>query len=252
MHAMTVRLIVALMTVLAWTSVAGVSAADMEECTQAHLRAQRLHKQWKLKAARAELLVCLRPECPAIARNDCGPWLAEVETEQPTVVVSAIDAAGRETNDVRVAVDGELVGERLDGRPIDLDPGEHVVRCEMSGAPPVERHLFVKVGDKNEAVRIHFELETQRTNGSSDRATHRAGLPVSALVAWGVGAAALGSFTYFGAAGHSRESSLASSCAPRCSQDDRDEVLRDYRIADVSLGVAVVALGVGLWLALAR
>jgi hypothetical protein len=41
-------------------------------------------------------------------------------------------------------------------------------------------------------------------------------------------------------------------CAPRCSHDDRDEVLRDYRIADVSLGVAVVALGVGLWLALAR
>jgi hypothetical protein len=72
------------------------------------------------------------------------------------------------------------------------------------------------------------------------------------LIVTGVGALGVVSFSYFGLSGRRLESNLANSCAPYCSDEQRDQVLRDYQIADVSLGVGAVALGVGAWLLLAR
>jgi hypothetical protein len=63
-----------------------------------------------------------------------------------------------------------------------------------------------------------------------------------------VGAAALGTFAGFAFAGRSRENDLADHCAPTCPASDRDAILRDYRVADVSLAVGALAVGVGAWL----
>ena len=66
----------------------------------------------------------------------------------------------------------------------------------------------------------------------------------------GVAVAGLGSFGYFSLTGKSKQSDLEDSCAPRCSDEDYDNMQRNFVIADVSLGVALIAGGVATWLVL--
>jgi hypothetical protein len=236
----------------------GVARADTaQECVEAHLQSQRLRTEGKLRAARVQLLSCVRPECPALARADCGPWLQDVETLQPTVVVAATDRTGRETGAVRVSVDGELLVAHLDGRPLDVDPGDHLMRFQTEDGGVVEQRVFVNVGEKNRVLRVAFGPRTppvpprappvQQTDPQGPRA-QTTPTPVWGWVATGVGVLGVGSFVYFGLTGRSSESNLSNSCAPRCTEAQRDDVLRDYRIADVSLGVGIVSLAIGAWL----
>jgi hypothetical protein len=64
------------------------------------------------------------------------------------------------------------------------------------------------------------------------------------------GIAVLGgaSFAYFGLRGHSELSDLRASCLGHCAQDDVDRAWSKLVVADVSLGVGVVAAGVAAWL----
>ncbi len=62
--------------------------------------------------------------------------------------------------------------------------------------------------------------------------------------------AALGSFTYFAISGSSEKSDLRARCGSRCSDAEVASLKTRYILADVSLGVGIVALGVAtyLWL----
>jgi hypothetical protein len=220
------------------------------------LRSQRLRKEGKLRAARVELLRCARPECPALARDECGPWLEEVEAQQPSIVVSASDRVGRKTGAVRVLVDGDLLVPYLEGRPLDIDPGEHLVRFELHDGGVVEQRVFVNVGEKNRVLRVEFTSRAPTIAPLSSEPPRHAVMgaarsPVWGWVATGVGVLGIAGFTYFGLTGRSAESDLAHSCAPRCSDEQRQGVLRDYRIADISLVAGIVAIGIGAWLLVA-
>jgi hypothetical protein len=72
--------------------------------------------------------------------------------------------------------------------------------------------------------------------------------PVLAYVLGGVAAFALGSFSYFAIAGKTLEKNRARTCSPSCTDDQVAPVRRDYAIADVSLGVGVIAAGLATWL----
>ncbi len=236
---MTPRL-VAMMMVLA-VLVAGEGATRpahaADACVAAHIDAQRLRKSGKWKSAREKLLACGAQTCPDLLRQDCAGWLAEVERDLPSVIVSARDGGGRDLVDVRVIIDDELVLVRLDGKPIALDPGVHKVRLERSGSPPVEREIVVQSGEKNRAVSATF--------GDGQKPP----MPARRLdtVAWtlgGVGLVALGSFTFFAITGERQYRDLSSSCSPRCNPSDVQSVRTRFVIADVSLGVGLVSLGV--------
>jgi hypothetical protein len=67
----------------------------------------------------------------------------------------------------------------------------------------------------------------------------------------GLGVAALGSFTYFGLSGKGDYRSLRDSCSPACTDGQIGKVHDELLAADVSLGVAVVSLGVAAYLFLA-
>src|SRR5262245_56106628 len=69
-------------------------------CAQAYETAQRLREGHRLREAREQLLVCARPECPALLRRDCAPWLGEVEAVLPSIVVVARTADGQKEHDV--------------------------------------------------------------------------------------------------------------------------------------------------------
>ena len=127
-------------------------AGDADECASAAEEAQPLRKDGKLSQAREKLLVCARPHCPVIVRNDCIRWLAEVESSLPTVVLRAVDENGRDLLDVRVTLDDKMITEKLDGKAVALDPGAHTFRFEAKDREPVVEQVLVRQGEVNRIV----------------------------------------------------------------------------------------------------
>lgn len=217
------------------------AAAD-DACLSSYEKAQRLRLDKKLLAAKSELLVCARAECPQVLRRDCSTWLGEVDAALPSVVVAA-RAGSAEVTDVRVLVDGRALAESLDGSALSLDPGQRLFRFERAGAAAVEQKVLIRAGEKNRRLEVDFGGTTERAEAEPSR------LPVYALL--GVGAVALGSFSYFALESHSKRQDLES-CKGHCAEADVDAVQRDQLIADVSLGVGLVALGVAAYLHFGR
>ncbi|WP_437663463.1 hypothetical protein [Sorangium sp. So ce1182] len=77
-------------------------------------------------------------------------------------------------------------------------------------------------------------------------------VPPLAWVAGGVGVAGLGVFAVVGALSLDAEAELRATCAPRCLGDDVRAIRVQHAVADVGLGVGVVALGAAAWLYLTR
>jgi hypothetical protein len=78
------------------------------------------------------------------------------------------------------------------------------------------------------------------------------GIPTLAIVFGAVGVAALGSFVYFAVDAKSDVDDLEDTCAPGCDQSDVDRASRKALIADISLGVGVVALAAAGWVVFVR
>src|SRR5258708_923596 len=113
-------------------------AGEEEKCAAAAESAQRLRAAKHLLDARRQLVLCAQDKCPIVVLRDCATWLHDVESAIPTLSFRARDARGRDLIAVRVLVDGAVVRERLDGTPIEFDPGEHTLRYETAGRAPVE------------------------------------------------------------------------------------------------------------------
>jgi len=194
---------------LALIGFAGRAWADEKQaCVSAAESAQRQRSSGKLREARASLLMCSRPVCPAIVRADCTGWLADNEASLPTLVLRAEDEHGRELSDVRVELDGELVASRLDGVPIASDAGEHWLAFERSGGPVVRVRIVVETGEKNRVITVKLAEEPppkvpaaapvvqKAPPPEAPRPAARSNAPAWALA--GVAAGAVASFTYFG------------------------------------------------------
>jgi hypothetical protein len=180
-----------------------------------------------------------------------------VQASLPTVVFSAVDAAGKDLVAVKVSADGQVVQDKLDGQAVTLNPGVHQMKYESEGSPPLEDRVVVRAGEKNRLVKVTFGggAPTVPTNvapppapGGEQLPTTGGGVPTSAIILGAVGVVALGSFTFFGIKGKSDASDLRSKCAPNCAQSDVDAVKSKLLIADISLGVGVVAIAAAVYL----
>ncbi len=234
---------------------AGASADETDACLAASDSGQKQRDDGHLLEARKQLLLCSRDVCPRLVRSDCEKWAGDVQERMPTVVFGAHDAGGGDLADVAVEVDGSTVATRLDGRPIPVDPGEHRLRFTHEGAAPVEQTVVLREREKGRAVVIEFVAHAAEGVGAQETGAPPAagtggGPPIGAYVLGGVGALALGSFAYFGVSGSSDASSLRSTCAPKCSDSSVSDVRRKLLLADISLGVGVVSLGVAGYLLL--
>ena len=188
--------------------------------------------------------MCAREACPSLVQKDCIRWLSEVEAEQPTVIVVATDEEGNETLAVRVLLDGTPLVDKLDGSPLAIDPGEHVLRFERPSGSREER-IVLHDAEKSRRVKVTFAAPKKEVPEPA-----AASIRTSTWVFGAIGVAALGSFAYFGLSGRAKESSLATSCAPRCGDDAIAPVRRNYLIADISLGVSVASLAIATVLVL--
>jgi hypothetical protein len=240
-----------------------VARADgLDECVAAAEVAQPLRREGHLRAAREKLLVCSRDECPQAIRSDCTKWLSAMEGVVPSIVIRAVDSDGTDVADVRASIDGVLVATRLDGKGIEIDPGEHVLRLERTGSAPVEQTLVVREAEQHRIVSMTFRVEQSTAHGGDHSALEprppapvpeRSGSPslVAPIAVLGGGAVMLGIASYFWASGNSDHAALQSSCAPThtCSESAVEAAHGRLVLGDV-LGVSgalVAALGVG-WL----
>lgn len=208
-----------------------------QKCAEAYEQTQSLRKSAKLRSARDSALTCAQAACPAVVKKDCAAWLGELEQSLPTVVLSARDTSGRETTAARVFVDGEPLVERLDGRSVDLDPGERTFRFEIDGAPPREHRTLIREGEKNRSIEISFAPPPP------PRAPQSPSTSPGVFILGGVGVLALGSFATFALLGKSQKSDLEKTCAPRCTDEEVGRVRTKLLIGDISLVTGIVALG---------
>ncbi|XXX82429.1 hypothetical protein WMF30_27110 [Sorangium sp. So ce134] len=77
-------------------------------------------------------------------------------------------------------------------------------------------------------------------------------VPGLVWVSGAVGAAGLAVFAVAGAVSLSAEANLRATCAPRCAGDDVRAIRVQHAVADIGLGVGVVALGAAAWLYVTR
>jgi hypothetical protein len=234
--------------------------ADAASCTTQHASGQREEKSGHLKAAMEQFTSCGSDEsCPDAVRTECMDRFASIEKLVPTVVFAVTDASGADYSSVKVYSGDELLVDGLDGRAIQLDPGKHHFRFELASGQKLETEVLVREGERNRVIKVTVPAEPGQavepkgpaapgpaTPLTPPPAEEARPIPVGFWIASGVGVAALGSFGVFALLGRSIHSSLAD-CSPSCNpnrKDDYDTLKRDYLIADISLGAAVVSAGV--------
>jgi hypothetical protein len=231
-------------------------AVDKAQCASAYEAAQERRSQTKLREARDNLLVCVQAACPAFIKKDCSKWLSEVEAALPTVVLSA-RAKGKDLTDVTVKVDGDDFAGTLDGKALPVDPGPHTFTFESEEFGSQELRYVVKEGQKSQAIEVDFAPAKQpsageevRDSGPSAGSQDMADDKTLAYVLLGVGVVGIGGFAYFGLTANSDKDELACADTKTCSDDDLAPIRQKYLIADISLGVGLVSLGVGTYLLL--
>ncbi|XYH98518.1 hypothetical protein ACMHYB_01780 [Sorangium sp. So ce1128] len=246
---------------LAYLQPAPAHAGDAEACFTASEEGQRLRDEGRLREARARFISCGSAACPALVRSDCAGWLSDVTARVPTLILSAADEQGQDVADVQVTVDGAPLTARLDGKAVEVDPGEHVLRFERAGSAPVALQLVVREGEKLRRVSTRL-VRSAAPGGSAGAPGGGAGAPgggagapreerasrsVSALllpIALG-GVAAAGGVAYaaLGLSARADADRLRTTCAPRCAEADVDAVRAKIVGANIAFGVGVAALG---------
>lgn len=233
-------------------------AADAEQvklsCIATHEAGQASLARHRPHAAREEFLKCARPTCPGAIQRECAEQLSVADAAAPTVSLEARGEGGNDEGRVRVFLDGVLLVDRLDGAAIPVEPGEHTFAFERPSGGTETVHVVVSEGDKNRKVVATFRPPVAAPPASPVHLPgHEApppSIPTMSYVLGGVSLAALGAFGVFALTGKGKENDLAGSCSPRCAEADVSAVRQDYVLADVSLGVGVVAAAAAVVLAL--
>ena len=125
-------------------------------CIAANDTGQSLRRAGRLHEAREQFALCGSASCPLLVRDDCAQRLTEIDRVTPSLIFEAGDGAGAALVAVSVTLDGRRVADKLDGAPIQVDPGEHHVVFETDGVPSVEKTVVVHEGDRG--VHVHVVL----------------------------------------------------------------------------------------------
>jgi len=209
---------------LGWTGTALVllvcgtaraAGPTVRECVAASDAAATSNHDHRLRAERAELLVCASATCPRDIRKDCVAHVEEVNSQLPTIIFSAADGSGADLTAVTVTIDGEPLTDHLDGTALALDPGDHLFKFEAAGTPPVERHLVIREGEKGrrEQVVLGAPVLPVALPGpavEASRATTRSRLGAQRIAA--IVTAAVGVGTAFGIEAISKHNDAKSTC----------------------------------------
>jgi hypothetical protein len=234
----------------------GVQASVADEpkkaCILHHVHAQVARREGKLVEARADLLICSRPACPTAIRADCSDWYGEVDKSVPSIVIAARSERGDEVN-VDVTLDGRPLTKVLDGKPFDVNPGQHELHFELAKWPAVNQTVLVRAGERNRVLPVTFTNPDSKPGPSAPAkapapilAEYR---PVPDGVYWLFGGAVLlaANATVWNLKGISDKKALT--CAPFCTASELNKSRVDFLVGDLSTGGAILSLGAAaiLW-----
>jgi hypothetical protein len=236
---------------------------DKRACVDAYTDAQNAALDGSLKRARAQASRCMAEACPGVVRAECERLAGELDGKLPSIVVRVREGED-DVSSARVSIDGVIVTDRLDGKPIALDPGEHVVRAELADRAPLERRIVAVLGERLRAIEFvtprpsREPIAVERTvapdpspNLVALPAMRERPVPTITVVLGAAALAAATSAVTFAVLGHVEHARLEASCAPACPDASLRELRRDDAIVDVSLAVGLAAAfaGVGTYLA---
>jgi hypothetical protein len=249
------------------SAAAPARAADpgIGECLSAAESSLKLRSDHKLRAARAQLLVCTSQSCPLEVRQECVKRIDEVNAASPTIVLAVKTPAGRDIAAVKVTVDGQVVAEHLDGSAIAIDPGSHEFSFEVQGEATVTQTIILHEGEKErrETVVIGKPAEAPTAvvgppgapaPAPESPASGSSVLRPVGLVIGGVGVAGIGVGAVFGALASSawksatRDCSSHTNCSPS-SMNEHNTAVTDATISTVAFiaGGVLAAGGVTLF-----
>ena len=224
--------------------------ADAKQCVAQNNDGLQQRDEHHLLAAREAYRACLaESECPELVRTECDAALADIRTAIPTLLVAVVDEHQHDLPGASLILDGKPVA--LDGSTVEVDPGAHELFAS-SGALSAHLQVMAIESDLNRRVQIVLqaphvdEPAASRLHGGASEAAPRTTVP--GYVLGGIAAVGAASFGYFALNGHADMGPL-DRCKPYCDPSDVRRVRTKYLIADVSLGVSLVALaGAGYWL----
>jgi hypothetical protein len=260
---------------LAWSgNVAAQSGAPLESatakapddplsvCVATHQLARNANQNRELLDVRSELGQCASDGCPIAIRFECREWLAEAERQVPTVVLSAT-AGGGDVDQARVTLDGTVIAERLDGRPIEAPVGLHVLGFELPDGRRQELRALIRSGEKNRPLRAEFPALTPpapptalppsavEPNRALDPAEKTPSTSVQRNLSYVLGILSVGSAIAAGSllyVGIRERDSTVQQCSPVCSEGELRPVRRWFILADVAGATSAITGGVGLYL----
>lgn len=226
-----------------------------QQCAAAYEEAQRHRAKGSFLEANRAAQACSQVECNTLIVQECIKLFEQIQADTPSVVFSARNGAGQELVDVKVQIDGQAVADRLDGRPIELNPGMHTFRFESEGLPPLEMKQTARVGDRNRLLEIvlgsvvppQADSKTSGERGGTAlppaAPPTKPGIPIPSFVLGGVGLVGLGAFGYLRLSGTSDYNELGKTCSPYCDPAETDKIHTKFQMSYVALGVGVAGLG---------
>jgi len=223
-------------------------------CVSQHERSQLLRQEGQLLEARTLLLECARVECAPAIRGDCVRWQQELQLSVPSLVFAAT-LDGQDHSEVSVSMEGRVIAQHLDGRALELDPGEYDFKFESASGQTLSRRITVREGEKARLVTVVFVSAGVEAPAESPAPpapappvvyTERP-VPVIAYALGGLALVATGSWVYFGTSALEKERDASEQCAPFCSTDKTDDIRMRVWAADVSAAVAVTAAAAALY-----
>jgi hypothetical protein len=169
---------VVVVALLLLTQSAAAAAPTKQQCIAASEKADSQRTSGSLRGARASYLTCASVSCPKLVRDDCNKNMAEIEAATPTLTFTAKNGV-EDISAVTIAMDGEVVAQQADGKPISVDPGEHTFTFTHPGAPEQTQKLVLREGEKNRAVLIQFGDAPKADKGGRLIVTSSAGAAIT-------------------------------------------------------------------------
>jgi hypothetical protein len=265
-HPIQPILVAALASAFVLSLVQSSASADeptIADCLASNEAAIKAGNEHKLRAERAQFLLCASESCPADIRKACTGHVQAVNAEVPTIIFTAKDAAGADLTDVKVTMDGELLTTRLDGTALSVDPGSHRFTLEAQGKPTVTKTLLIEQGQKDRREDVALEplaaLVAATLVAASQPAANDHGLStqkILAITAGGVGIVGLGIGAAFGIIALSDRSTAETDCGGTgaCKQmagvTEWGSVQSAGNVSTVAFvaGGVVIASGALLWI----
>lgn len=224
-------------------------------CIASFDEAQRERNAGHYLASRAALIQCSEPQCGDVLASECTRMYADVEAATPSVVFSAHDAArNADRSDVAVTMNGKPFLERLDGKPLPVDPGQYELVFSAPGAEPVKMPVVIRTGEKYRVINVVFPAPAApatplRPAAAAVQVTPPEGsaeVPALSYVFGGLGVAGVGAFVALRLIGASDFDAMKKDCAPGCLDADVDNLKLKYLLSNVALGVGVASLGAAI------